>query len=95
METWNLICPNNSVFPEDKFRAPRALYSSRTHSQLNQVLQELQKTEYTHVKVSTLGSRDQLCIHPDVSNPNNSGAVKVWCSFKYNVFSVSKELSKW
>ncbi|KAI5698434.1 hypothetical protein M8J75_006737 [Diaphorina citri] len=67
---------NNTTKWEDKFRAPRALYSSRTHSQLNQVLQELQKTEYTHVKVSTLGSRDQLCIHPDVSNPNNSGAVK-------------------
>uniref|UniRef100_A0A8D8SK57 Regulator of telomere elongation helicase 1 homolog n=2 Tax=Cacopsylla melanoneura TaxID=428564 RepID=A0A8D8SK57_9HEMI len=67
---------NNTTKWEDKFRAPRALYSSRTHSQLNQVLRELQKTEYTHVKVSTLGSRDQLCIHPDVSNPNNSGAVK-------------------
>lgn len=35
---------------------------------------ELKKTAYSHVKVGILGSRDQLCIHPQVSNENNISA---------------------
>lgn len=34
---------------------------------------ELKKTAYKHVKVGILGSRDQLCIHPKVSQEANLG----------------------
>lgn len=47
------------------------IYASRTHSQLSQAIQELKKTGYMHTKVAVLGSRDQMCIHPEVSKEEN------------------------
>jgi len=44
---------------------PRIIYSSRTHSQLNQVLSELKHTVYLP-KTCLIGSRDQLCVHPEI-----------------------------
>ncbi|KAI8928987.1 helicase C-terminal domain-containing protein [Entophlyctis helioformis] len=44
---------------------PRVLYSSRTHSQLSQVVSELKNTSY-NVSSSVLGSREQMCINPSV-----------------------------
>lgn len=58
-------------------RSPRVVYASRTHSQLNQVMLELKKTAYRHVKVGVLGSRDQLCIHETVSKEQNTTS-RVW-----------------
>nr|XP_033320828.1 regulator of telomere elongation helicase 1 homolog [Megalopta genalis]XP_033320829.1 regulator of telomere elongation helicase 1 homolog [Megalopta genalis]XP_033320830.1 regulator of telomere elongation helicase 1 homolog [Megalopta genalis] len=52
--------------------APKIIYASRTHSQLSQAMQELKRTAYKHVSTAVLGSRDQLCIHPDVSKEINS-----------------------
>ncbi|GBP43640.1 Regulator of telomere elongation helicase 1 homolog [Eumeta japonica] len=46
---------------------PKIIYSSRTHSQLTQAMQELKRSSYRHVKAAVLGSRDQMCIHPEVS----------------------------
>lgn len=37
---------------------PRILYTSRTHSQLEQVVRELKKLPYTNIKVAVMGSRD-------------------------------------
>ncbi|XP_014606686.1 PREDICTED: regulator of telomere elongation helicase 1 homolog [Polistes canadensis] len=51
---------------------PKIIYASRTHSQLSQAMKELKRTTYKHVQVSVLGSRDQLCIHPEVSKETNS-----------------------
>ncbi|KAF2365632.1 DEAD2 [Trinorchestia longiramus] len=52
---------------------PKIIYASRTHSQLSQAIAELKRTTYKYMKVTVLGSRDQLCIHPEVSKePNNS-----------------------
>ncbi|XP_033607674.1 regulator of telomere elongation helicase 1 homolog isoform X3 [Cryptotermes secundus] len=48
------------------------IYASRTHSQLSQAIQELKKTGYTHTKMAVLGSRDQMCIHPEVSKEENN-----------------------
>lgn len=50
---------------------PKIIYSSRTHSQLIQAMQELKRTAYNHVKASIIGSRDQMCIHPNVSQETN------------------------
>lgn len=49
-----------------KWSVPKVIYASRTHSQLTQAMQELKRSSYAHLKAGVLGSRDQLCIHPDV-----------------------------
>ena len=45
---------------------PKIFYASRTHSQLNQVIRELKKTCYKP-KLCLLTSREQCCIHPEIS----------------------------
>lgn len=50
----------------DGSNLPAIIYTSRTHSQLRQVIQELKRTSY-RPKMTILGSREQLCIHEDVS----------------------------
>ncbi|XP_027623489.1 regulator of telomere elongation helicase 1 isoform X2 [Tupaia chinensis] len=50
---------------------PKILYASRTHSQLTQVIGELRSTSY-RPKVCVLGSREQLCIHPEVKRQESS-----------------------
>ncbi|XP_020535309.1 regulator of telomere elongation helicase 1 homolog isoform X1 [Jatropha curcas] len=45
---------------------PTIVYTSRTHSQLRQVIQELKRSSY-RPKMVVLGSREQLCIHEEVS----------------------------
>ncbi|KRT78296.1 helicase [Oryctes borbonicus] len=45
---------------------PTIIYASRTHSQLTQVMQELKRTAYNNMKATVIGSREQMCIHPDV-----------------------------
>jgi hypothetical protein len=46
--------------------AVRVIYLSRTHGQLSQVIRELRSTAY-RPRISVLGSRQQLCVHPEVS----------------------------
>lgn len=58
---------------------PKIIYSSRTHTQLSQVMTELKRTKYAHVKVTVLGSRDQLCIHPQVMKETNSAVKTALC----------------
>ncbi|CAL4948966.1 unnamed protein product [Urochloa decumbens] len=45
---------------------PVIIYASRTHSQLKQVIKELKATSY-RPKMAVLGSREQMCIHSEVS----------------------------
>ncbi|XP_015867293.3 regulator of telomere elongation helicase 1 homolog isoform X1 [Ziziphus jujuba] len=47
-------------------RPPTIVYASRTHSQIRQVIQELKRTSY-RPKTVVLGSREQMCIHDEVS----------------------------
>ncbi|KAK5862988.1 hypothetical protein PBY51_000051 [Eleginops maclovinus] len=54
---------------------PKIIYASRTHSQLAQVIKELKNTTYKP-KVCVLGSREQLCINPEVMK-HTSNHVKV------------------
>lgn len=46
---------------------PKIIYASRTHSQLSQAMSEMKRTTYSYMKAAVIGSRDQLCIHPDVT----------------------------
>ncbi|EDW07713.1 regulator of telomere elongation helicase 1 homolog [Drosophila mojavensis] len=75
---------------------PKVIYASRTHSQLTQAMRELKRTAYASMRSVVLGSRDQLCIHPDVmkeqgnSNKVNMCKLKVHaktCSFQLRVES--------
>ncbi|CAG2057218.1 unnamed protein product, partial [Timema podura] len=61
---------------------PKIIYASRTHSQLSQAIQELKRTNYSHVKVAILGSRDQMCIHPEVSKELNNANKVHMCQLK-------------
>uniref|UniRef100_A0A3B4BKS9 Regulator of telomere elongation helicase 1 n=1 Tax=Periophthalmus magnuspinnatus TaxID=409849 RepID=A0A3B4BKS9_9GOBI len=54
---------------------PKIIYASRTHSQLAQVISELKNTTY-RPKVCVLGSREQLCVNPEVMR-QESNHVKV------------------
>ncbi|XP_078320008.1 regulator of telomere elongation helicase 1-like isoform X2 [Crassostrea virginica] len=59
-----------------EFAVPKIIYASRTHSQLTQAVQELKRSAYNTVKVSVIGSREQLCIHEQVRK-EMSNATKV------------------
>uniref|UniRef100_A0A2S2P209 Regulator of telomere elongation helicase 1 homolog n=1 Tax=Schizaphis graminum TaxID=13262 RepID=A0A2S2P209_SCHGA len=63
-------------------RPPRIIYGSRTHTQLNQVMKELRRTNYKHMKVGIIGSRDQLCIHPEVMKEATSSVKIALCRAK-------------
>ncbi|XP_014223944.1 regulator of telomere elongation helicase 1 homolog [Trichogramma pretiosum] len=58
--------------PNAAWENPKIIYASRTHSQLSQAMQELKRTAYSHVRVTVLGSRDQLCINPEVAAEPNT-----------------------
>ncbi|XP_078507813.1 regulator of telomere elongation helicase 1 [Lissotriton helveticus] len=78
---------------------PKIIYASRTHSQLTQVIGELKNTLY-RPKVCVLGSREQMCIHPEVmKQETNHGKVHMCrakvstrtCHFYNNVEEKSTE----
>ncbi|KAJ1687934.1 hypothetical protein LUZ63_019324 [Rhynchospora breviuscula] len=56
-----------SSTPSDSQRSglPVIIYTSRTHSQLKQVIRELKTCNY-RPKMAILGSREQMCIHDNV-----------------------------
>ncbi|GLV35707.1 Regulator of telomere elongation helicase 1 [Carabus blaptoides fortunei] len=62
-----------------KWDIPTIIYSSRTHSQLIQAMQELKRTSYSHLNATILGSREQLCIHPEVSQQASNSAKTHMC----------------
>ncbi|KAG6733763.1 hypothetical protein I3842_01G240500 [Carya illinoinensis] len=59
--------PDVSLSQPVRSNLPAIIYTSRTHSQIRQVIQELKRTRY-RPKMVVLGSREQLCIHDEVSS---------------------------
>lgn len=55
----------SSSQPHERPGFPLIIYTSRTHSQLKQVIRELKASNY-RPKMSVLGSREQMCIHDQV-----------------------------
>jgi regulator of telomere elongation helicase 1 len=71
-----------STGTERGFGSGAIIYASRTHSQLAQVVKELKETKKkckVSVKVSVLGSREQLCVHPRVGKLKGS-AINFACN---------------
>lgn len=68
---------------------PTVVYSSRTHSQLAQVMRELKSTNY-QPRTAVLGSRQQSCQHPVVSAMESTAAVNSACQSL-----VSRRSCKW
>ena len=59
--------------------APKVVYSSRTHAQLKQVIQELKHTPY-RPRMSILGSREQMCISQEARQADRGGQLNMICS---------------
>ncbi|KAI8906457.1 putative ATP-dependent RNA helicase DDX11-like protein 8-like protein [Gorgonomyces haynaldii] len=55
---------------EGNHRPRQIIYTSRTHSQLQQFVQEVRKV-YPDCKLVTLGSRRNLCVNPEVQKLKN------------------------
>ena len=78
---------------------PTIIYSSRTHSQLSQAVQELKRSFYKNTKAIVLGSRDLMCVHEEISRLDTSTAKIMACNVKvkahtcgyYNNVNAKKE----
>lgn len=66
---------------------PTIIYSSRTHSQLSQAMQELKRTAYSYMKATVIGSREQMCIHPEVMREPEMSAKVHMCRLKVKMRS--------
>ncbi|XP_010834877.1 PREDICTED: regulator of telomere elongation helicase 1 isoform X2 [Bison bison bison] len=70
LASWGNAIPEGDV-PACYTDIPKIIYASRTHSQLTQVISELRNTSY-RPRVCVLGSREQLCIHPEVKKQESN-----------------------
>jgi len=62
-----------------KRKVPLIIYASRTHSQLAQVVRELNATAF-RPKISVIASRDQLCILPAMKGVGSNAAQNALCT---------------
>ncbi|XP_057559905.1 regulator of telomere elongation helicase 1 isoform X2 [Hippopotamus amphibius kiboko] len=70
LASWGTAAQEGDV-PACYTDVPKIIYASRTHSQLTQVISELRNTSY-RPRVCVLGSREQLCIHPEVKKQESN-----------------------
>ncbi|GFN81377.1 regulator of telomere elongation helicase 1-like, partial [Plakobranchus ocellatus] len=78
----SLNTASGASWGSEQFFVPKIIYASRTHSQLSQAVQELKRTSYNSVKSSVIGSREQLCIHPQVQKLASNAAKVQMCRSK-------------
>ncbi|CAH8575654.1 unnamed protein product [Schistosoma intercalatum] len=60
----------------------KIIFASRTHSQLAQAINALKGTVYSRHSVSVVGSRDQLCLLPDVASLESNSAKIYACRMR-------------
>nr|CAH7731277.1 unnamed protein product [Callosobruchus chinensis] len=65
------VAPNEGIAMRSE-QVPVVIYASRTHSQLSQAINELKRTAYKHMRACVIGSREFLCIHPDLASESNA-----------------------
>lgn len=78
LQNTNKIEDDSSDYSEF-IKTPLIIYASRTHSQLSQVIGELRRTNY-RPKIAIVGSREQMCIHPNVKELSSSSAQSAVCN---------------
>ncbi|NXG16688.1 RTEL1 helicase, partial [Grallaria varia] len=83
VSSWGTAATDGDV-PAYYTDIPKIIYASRTHSQLTQVINELKNTVYRQVwpKICVLGSREQLCIHPEVKRQESNHMQIYMCRMK-------------
>ncbi|XP_068769164.1 regulator of telomere elongation helicase 1 isoform X2 [Struthio camelus] len=80
MSSWGNAAVDADV-PAYYTDVPKIIYASRTHSQLTQVINELKNTVY-RPKICVLGSREQLCINPEVKRQESNHVQIYMCRMK-------------
>ncbi|XP_025057486.1 regulator of telomere elongation helicase 1 isoform X3 [Alligator sinensis] len=80
MASWGSAATDADI-PAYYTDVPKIIYASRTHSQLAQVISELKNTVY-RPKVCVLGSREQLCINPEVKKQESNHMQIYMCRMK-------------
>ncbi|VDN96954.1 unnamed protein product [Rodentolepis nana] len=81
-QSWENSKPVDQVLSVGKFDAPLIIFSSRTHAQLNQAVQAFKDTVYSSHKIGVLGSRDQLCLLPEVVSLESNSAKVYQCRLR-------------
>ncbi|CAJ0586951.1 unnamed protein product, partial [Mesorhabditis spiculigera] len=82
-----------SFVPNGQSSIRRIFYCSRTHSQLAQVVAELNRTIYKEVRCAVLGGREQLCTNEIVARMKEKGSMASACSAmrkKHSCFPYNK-----
>lgn len=60
--------------------AQKIVYVSRTHSQLDQFLNEIKKTRWKNeIKIVRIGSRSQLCVNPEIASYKGRSLIDYKC----------------
>ncbi|XP_009865860.1 PREDICTED: regulator of telomere elongation helicase 1, partial [Apaloderma vittatum] len=80
MSSWGNAATDSDI-PTYYTDVPKIIYASRTHSQLTQVINELKNTVY-RPKICVLGSREQLCINPEVKQQESNHMQIYMCRTK-------------
>uniref|UniRef100_A0A8C5TY42 Regulator of telomere elongation helicase 1 n=1 Tax=Malurus cyaneus samueli TaxID=2593467 RepID=A0A8C5TY42_9PASS len=80
VSSWGAAATDGDV-PTYYSDIPKIIYASRTHSQLTQVINELKNTVY-RPKICVLGSREQLCINPEVKRQESNHMQIYMCRTK-------------
>lgn len=58
----------------------KIIYISRTHTQLDQFVNEIKRTTWNNdIKVIRLGSRAQLCVNPEIAELKSRGLIDMKC----------------
>jgi len=73
----NSVDPLDKLHPDKIPETPLIIYASRTHSQLNQVVQELKRTVY-RPRMAVLTSRVHTCVNPEVRS-RGPGEIRHLC----------------
>uniref|UniRef100_A0A1A9WGJ1 Regulator of telomere elongation helicase 1 homolog n=1 Tax=Glossina brevipalpis TaxID=37001 RepID=A0A1A9WGJ1_9MUSC len=74
---------------DNNWGVSKIIYASRTHSQLTQAMQELKRTAYASMRAVVLGSRDQLCVHPEVMREQGNLNKVQMCRVKVDTHTCS------
>ena len=69
---------------KNKFKG-KIIYATRTHSQINNIIKELKKTNYDPI-TSIICSRDKFCIHDDLKKSYKNNQLNEMCRICKNEF---------